>query len=209
MRHIIGAWLLALAFMAGSALAQPEKGWGHGEKDEGMGGGGWGEHHEMQHPPQPLTTDQINEFMAFVKEVDPGRIAKLEKLHQERPELYEKVLQMGFWKMKQLKEVKNREPKLYDQKVQMFVLQGKVYDLAKSFKDATNDGDKKKIKAELDGDLNKLFDLRQADREQDIARLKDRVTKLETALQKRKENKDKIIKDHADKLLGSQEDMEW
>jgi Spy/CpxP family protein refolding chaperone len=210
-------WAATTALLLTTAVAvQAERPWG----DKPKGGdplgdmdGGWGKHgdrdEDARQPRQPLTQEQKDEVQAFLKEVAPERMAKLDKLRTERPELYEKVLAANFGKMKHLKELKSNDPKAYEQKVQLFVLQGKVMDLAKDYRNSQSDGDKKKIKGELDGLLNKLFDLRQAEREQDLVRFKERLQKFEADIQKRKENKDKVIKMYTDKLLGDSEGLEW
>ena len=73
---------------------------------------------------------------------------------------------------------------------------------------ATGD-DKDKAVKELTGLLQKLFDLREENRVQEVAELKRRVEALEKAIEGRKANKDKIVEKRARELLGERLDDEW
>jgi tRNA A37 N6-isopentenylltransferase MiaA len=208
---------VAAAMLLSAAISvHAEKPWGEDRKGgDPMGDmdGGWGKHgdrgDDLKGPRKPLSQEQKDEVLVFLKEIAPERLAKLEKLRSERPELFEKMLAANYGKMARLKELKSKDAKTYEQKVQLFVLQGKVGELAKDYRNAKADNDKKKIKGELDGVLHKLFDLRQTEKEQDLVRFRERLQKFEADIQKRKENKAQVIKMYADKLLGDSEGLEW
>ena len=69
--------------------------------------------------------------------------------------------------------------------------------------------EREKIKQDLLGKLNDLFELRENNRKEEVKDLEGRLTELNRTLDERRKNKDKIINNRLNDLTGEDEDTEW
>ena len=164
-----------------------------------------GKHHKMK----PLTEEQHEELAAFLKENDPARLEQLEELKENRPEMYEKVATKGYWGMKRLAKLKEKDPDAYKKKMEQMKLEGETRSMAREYRRSKSDSGKAKIKKQLKPKLDRLFDLRQEDRKHEVKMLKERAADLEKELAERKSNKQKIVEHHLEKILGEKDDLRW
>lgn len=69
--------------------------------------------------------------------------------------------------------------------------------------------EREKIRSELQGKLNDLFELRENNRKEEVKDLEDRLSELKQTLDERRRNKDKIINNRLNDLTGEDETTEW
>ncbi|MGE5432615.1 MAG: hypothetical protein ACM3QX_16145 [Syntrophomonadaceae bacterium] len=69
--------------------------------------------------------------------------------------------------------------------------------------------EREKIKSELQGKLNDLFELRENNRKEEVKDLEDRLSELKQTLDERRKNKDKIISNRLNDLTAEDESTEW
>lgn len=204
-------WMVTLVLLAAACLAAAVPA---GAQERRMGK--WGKGRQLlqdepglREPYRPLTEAEIAEIKEFLQKENPEQLEQLDKLKDERPVMYEKVLFHAFQRLEHLKRLEKKDPEAYKQKMEMFRLDTQVRALVKEYRDSDNESRKAKIKKELVPLLGKLFDLRQEDRKLELKHLKERVSELEGKLSSRAGNKEKIVENHLNKLLGKADDLDW
>ncbi len=86
---------------------------------------------------------------------------------------------------------------------------GEAVRLAKQIADAKSDTDKEKLRDKLKDVLNKAFDARQKQHEQEIAALEKQIDRLKKMVEKRQENKKEIIEERTKQLLREAQGLGW
>lgn len=102
---------------------------------------------------------------------------------------------------KDSKEARERRKKITELEVNTEAL-GLKYQKAEK-------GDRDKLKGELKEKLNELFELREANRKEEVGDLEERLKDLKTTLQERRDNKDEIVKKRMQELTGESRNNEW
>jgi hypothetical protein len=88
-------------------------------------------------------------------------------------------------------------------------LERKSFELARACREAKKQSMKDTIQVELQNTLNKLFDLREQRKEEEVRKLESDLQKTKTKMTERKANKQTIIKKRMDQMLGRRDDLEW
>ncbi|MBI3097341.1 MAG: hypothetical protein HYY93_03715 [Planctomycetes bacterium] len=207
--------------------ARREKGWGDEGPREGPGfegqppktpqppmlpgaegkGGPWG---GQPPPPMKLSDEQIEELKAFLKEFDPGRLDKFERVSAENPEMARRMLMDAYPEMMKMKEMQKRNPEEYAKMAEERKLDIACMKLAESVRSMKSDDPTRASKlAELKTQLGRLFDQREAAKERQIAKLEEELSRLKETVRKRKTNKDSIVDQRLKEITGEKEDMGW
>ena len=157
---------------------------------------------------QPVNREEI---YAFLKEFDPERLKKLQHLERENPELFERVLQDAQHRLMQLKELKERDPARFEQVMQEQQMERSVRELARKYRESQTSEEKETVRKQMKETLDKIFDLKESQREAEVKKLEEEVNKLKEKMKKRKTNKDKIIDRRIKILTGEEEeeDLGW
>ncbi len=77
------------------------------------------------------------------------------------------------------------------------------------YQNSKNSSKKTKLKTQLIKTLNKLFDLKEENRRNEVKDLEQELKELRKSLRIRMENKDEIIKRRVQELLGEDDYLEW
>lgn len=171
-------------------------------------GGPWG----GGQPPIPmkLSDEQVEEIKAFLKEYDPARLDKFERVSAENPFAARRMLEEIYPEVMKMKEMQKRNPEEFSRMVEERKLDAACMKLAETIRGMKSDDSARASKlAELKTQLGKLFDLREAGKERQIAKLEEELTRLKETVRKRKTNKDSIIDTHIKEITGEKEDMGW
>jgi hypothetical protein len=157
---------------------------------------------------QPVNKEEI---YAFLKEFDPERLEKLQHLERENPELFERVLQEAQHRLMQIRELKERDPARFEQVMQEQQMERSVRELARKYRESQTDQEKETVRTQMKETLDKIFNLKESQREAEVRKLEEEVNKLKERMQKRKANKDKIIDKRIKILTGEEEeeDLGW
>ena len=156
------------------------------------------------HVPPELETQAL----AYVKEMSPSKYERLSKLKIIRPlEYKENILRIIEEKMR-MDEIKIVDPERFEQILRQQKLDQKSWQLAEKYKGADAKS-KETIKKELVSTLNELFDLKEADKIREIARLENELKKLKDMIDSRNKNRERIIDKRFNEMMGQPEYLEW
>ena len=103
--------------------------------------------------------------------------------------------------VKREREQHERENKILEAEIKTEALAAKYA--------AANQPDKVKIKNQLREELNKLFDEKEARRQQEVAQLQNELKELQSSLTARQKNKSLIIERRLQELLEEDEYLDW
>ncbi len=155
----------------------------------------------------PVSAEDREKAMAWLKENEPTRLERLGELKQQRPDEYERAVTQIAMEVRDLLAMKQNDPKRYERRMSQRKLDYRANELAEKIRGAGENQDTTAERKELKDVLGKLFDLREEDREQELKRLADELTRLKETMAKRRESKDKLVERRMEDLLG--EGMEW
>jgi len=119
------------------------------------------------------------------------------------------VLRATGRQLREMKELKERDPERFKLQMRIAELDRQSNELGQKVRRATEEDAKKQATAELKEVLNKLFDLRQEEREKNVQQIERDLKELRGSLEQRKAKRDEIIQHRFDQLTGKAAMMEW
>jgi hypothetical protein len=150
-----------------------------------------------------LDRGQLDEVRAYAKEFEP---ALFHRMQDARPEELARLVAEAHHRMQELRELKERNPEEFQRRLDMARVDQKCWALVDTLRKCDPE-DRPELKAKLLEALTQLFDMREEARGRELRELERRVAEVRKALEKRRENKSKIIEKRAEEMLGS--DYEW
>jgi len=159
---------------------------------------------------QRLTQEQEEAALEHVKATYPEeRYQKLQDLKGTRPAIYNRLVQKAYQEMQYLENLKERDPEMYEAMKEKRELEIQTKQLVDQYKNTENETEKVNLKNQISELLNKIFDIRQENRQKEIERLEKRLAEAKENNKKRLQNKDEIIAERLEDLLGKQDWMRW
>ncbi len=158
---------------------------------------------------RPLSEDEQQQVRAWLKEFEPDRLAKLDHVQRENPEMFMMLLTDTFFEMKKIQEMKERDPDSYERITKERKLDVQCRQLAEKYRKLEEETQKAQVRNELQVLLNQLFDLRESMRGQEVKDLENRLNELRQTLEKRRSNKVLIVENRLKQMLGEKEHMDW
>lgn len=170
---------------------------GHHEEDP-FGGS----HGEVMH-----AEDVLN----FVGTHSPLFREALGELRREEPREFEEMVDDIARFMQELREVQQEDPAEAELMLQLEVKEMESEIIARQFHETKNQDQKAKLREQLGGRLNQLFELKQHAQEKELHYLEREMMELRERLERRAQNRDRIIERRMKDLLGDGEDdwMDW
>jgi hypothetical protein len=157
-------------------------------------------------PPPVGNPDQVR---AWLKENEAALYRRLiEAEGGGRPSEVMRVLAEGELAMRQMAEMKERDPKGFERLQELRKLEVDCAGLADRARRASVE-ERDRVVGQLLESLGKLFDLREEARMRDVAELKRRVEALEKELASRRANREKIVEQRKRELLGERGEFDW
>lgn len=154
----------------------------------------------------PFNPDEVR---AWIKDNEPETYRRLMQFQEDgRREDVQRVLGDASMRMREMAELKQRDPKGYERMQEMRRLEREGGELAEAVRKAPPE-EKEAVSKKLNENLAKQFDMREEMRVREIAELKRRVDALEKALGDRKANKEKIVDRRRREMLGEKVDEDW
>jgi hypothetical protein len=146
----------------------------------------------------------------WLKENEPETFRRMTQAQDEgrRPDVTQ-ILSEAEPRMRQMNEMKERDPKGYERVREMRRLDGESHELADRARRTEAPDERERLSRQLAENLAKLFDLREENRARDLSELKGRVLALEKELSNRKANKEKIVDQRRRELLGAKGEFDW
>lgn len=155
-----------------------------------------------------LTEQQERDVIDYLSDVRPEQVDDLLNLKDRRPLAYQRFLSRAFREMRYMEELQQNDPERYEIMAQEKQLESESRDLAKQYRNSTDEDERSRIRAEMRTILDRLFDLRQMNREFEIERLEKRLEEAKANNLRRLENKNSIINARMNELL-KEGGMEW
>lgn len=159
--------------------------------------------------PRQLSADDQAKVVAWLKEWDANRLAKMERTRAENPEMYNNLIAESWMEMMKLQDLKASDPERYDNLMQERKLDAQTRQLAEKYRQATDESARAAIRTELQTLVSQLFDIREAGREAEVKELEKRLAELKSIVDKRRSNKLLIVESRLKVLLGEKEFMDW
>jgi hypothetical protein len=157
--------------------------------------------------PRPPKSDQ--ELIEFLEKFDPERLEWMKHLKEMEPDTYFRVLEETKREMMKLKELRERDPERFEQIMIERRMETEIKELSSQYRKSQDSEEKEGLKKQIKAKLEKLFDLREKQREAEIKRIEQELTKLKEKMKIRKANRDKIIERRQKELLGEEDDLGW
>ena len=138
------------------------------------------------------------------------RMEQARRLFQDRRfEEGREVLRATGRQLREMKDLKERDPERFKLTMRIVELDRHSAELGQKVRRAPDEDAKKQAATELKEVLNKLFDLRQEEREKNVQQLDRDLKELRESLEKRKTKRDEIIQHRFDQLTGKAEMLDW
>lgn len=178
-------------------------GFGFGDRDGADGGDGdrrgrWGRSRE-------LDAETIAELMQIISDVEPDMYQRLIELEALDAERYMDFLKRRSGRYMGLLWIKRNNEDHYALKVREYELNRKTLDLQIQYQqamDAENTSDANRVTSEIQLVVEEHFDVRQAQREFELAGMRQRLEDLERRLKERLEGRDELIGERMEQLLA-------
>lgn len=158
--------------------------------------------------PMDMNMDMDKDVIKFLEHFDPERLTHLGHLKQADPETFSRVMKESRNEMMKIKELKERDPQRLEQIMRERQMEKETKELSLQYRKSQNNDEKEKIKKEIKTRTEKLFDSREAQRENEIKRMEQELNKLKEKMKNRKANRNKIIEHHQKEILGEEVEEE-
>lgn len=135
-------------------------------------------------------------------------LAKLEYIKQKNQPKYNDLLREAYFKNSRSPFWHKGNKEQHERQNAILELEIKSESLALEYEEASG-AKKESIKKDMKTVLSELFELREKDRKEDVARLEQELMELKESLQIRANKKDEIIKRRVEELLGENKYLEW
>lgn len=152
--------------------------------------------------------EKEREALEFLREISPEKVEKLLMVKEVNRDEYNYQLKRVLEEMMQARRFEKSDPERYERIVRTKSLEEKSQSLGRAHRQASK-SEKANIEAELNKILSELFDLREENRREEVAKLETRLKELKDSLKERQENKAEIIKRRLAQLTGQGQHLEW
>ena len=174
---------------------------------DGKGGPGYG--HEM-------IRQQETETLEWLERNDPNEAKELLKLKEENHKLYIRKMSSAVKKYRKIMETEKNNPALAAVLKEDLELKRQTSDLMKKIRGTTDDGEKQKLKGELEVLTGKRFDLiikkkqlQYEDLLKKLEELKNSIKEREAEIETLKGKKADHIKERVEELINNTEKIRW
>ena len=160
-------------------------------------------------PEGPRPVENPDAVRAWLKDNEPETYKRMMDAQDSgrRPEVM-RMLSEAEPRMRQLNEMKERDPKGFERMKELRRLEGESLDLGERARRAPVE-ERDRVMKQLAEVVGKLYDLREENRAREVAELKKRVEALEKELSNRKANKERIVEQRRRELLGEKGEFDW
>ncbi|MFG0250898.1 MAG: hypothetical protein ACF8OB_18590 [Phycisphaeraceae bacterium JB051] len=161
--------------------------------------------HRGGRPPEELNEQQLKHLFSILSEVNPELIDKIKTWQQVNPDRSNRMLARTYGRMQDLIQLKMDDPPMYELKVADFKLDTRSRVLSMSYRRTPTD----ELRNDLLAVLKQQFEIRQKIREHELERLKAKIGELESQLQERASNREKIIDKQFQNMTNKPVNRKW
>ena len=154
---------------------------------------------------QPMTDAEVESARQIIAELYPELAARMDALYEESPDKLRRTIEKRFSRVRFLVKLQERNPAMFELRMSDIRLGRETHALAQRVKQAHLDDDKKTYKAlyaELEDKLAAHFDVKQRVRQAELDLLRQRVEELEADLEDRDDERDDLIEQRLNELVG-------
>ncbi len=192
-----------LSVLIGLAVLGPLGASAERESEEDFGGDPFGD--------SPGAEVNAEQALKFVGTHSPLFREALVDLRREDPEEFAETMDDISRFIEEFREVQQEDPAEAEMMLQLEVKEMESEIVAQRFHETKNPEQKAKLREQLGGMLNQLFELKQHAQEKELHYLEREMRELRERLGRRAENRQRIIERRMKDLLGDHEDdwMDW
>jgi len=153
-----------------------------------------------------MSEDEVESALDVVVALYPELADRLNQLKEDDPERLRQTLERRFPRVRFLLVLKQRDPAMYELRLDDIALERQTKALGKKIRQARADDDKdayKKYREQLEELAAKHFDIRQAIRESEIEMLKGKIEDLEKRLDDRADDRKDLIEQRVEQVAGN------
>ncbi|MFH1421654.1 MAG: hypothetical protein ABIH42_02930 [Planctomycetota bacterium] len=159
---------------------------------------------------EPIPAKEKEKIETFIKDFEPRLFARLSRLRDENPGLYFKLLKEAQQKMRNMNNLKEKNPEKYKEILHMKELEREIFKLVEKYRSSSEDDkNKEEILVNLKNHLSELFNIRQQEHEREIKRLEKELAKLKDIYNKHEENRDAIVEKRLKQIIGEDNEFDW
>ncbi len=159
------------------------------------------------HPGQEFDKRLVEQTRQWATEFEPDTARRMaEMLESKRIDEVNRLANDVRRRMDEMNEMREANPEEFKRRRDLAGMERTTWSIAEKLRKA-GEADRAPLKVELMASLNRLFDIREESRARELEELEQRVAELRRALEKRKENKSKIVEKRAQDMLG--DEFDW
>ncbi len=158
-------------------------------------------------PAQEFDKRLVEQTRQWATEFEPDTARRMaEMLESKRLDDVNRLANEVRRRMDEMNELRESNPDEFKRRRDLAGMERSTWSIAEKLRKA-GEADRATLKTELMASLNKLFDIREESRARELEELEKRVAELRRALEKRRENKSKIVEKRAQDMLG--DEFDW
>jgi len=168
-----------------------------------------------QEPPQPeepwhVSDSEISSAVKKIQAAEPDFYKSLMVIRKEDDAQFRDLVTDWIFHQRDMEEMKKFNPGEFDKKFKpMFDLQKQERAITAKYRLAEDSSTKDNLKKQLMDTLNKLFDKKLELQKDELKELEKRLSEVKQDIERRRQNKDKIIQRRFEELVGVEEDLRW
>jgi len=159
-----------------------------------------------------MNPEQVREAIELIRRFDPEKADRLEKALADNPQRVGWYLREKFPMIERFLAMRRYDPEGFELRVKDLALTQQCFKAAERVRKAIREGDDELAALEL-ANLQALvsehFDVRQELREYELAKLRQRIEEMEQQLIQRSNQRDSLIDQRVEELVGEQNPIPW
>ena len=160
-------------------------------------------HHQRKKPARSPGRKKL-EMPVLFKEASPYRAGRMMELPSESGEFRRAIQRANRW-FQEMEKLQRFDMEAFEQRIEMMRMEDDVERLADELREAKSDKERAKIEKNLEKKLSELFDRKEAAQRERIGRMEREIEELKAKLDRRHQNRAKIIRRRLEELRGDDE----
>ena len=161
------------------------------------------------HPPFAMGPEAEKEALDFLQIIAPFRVEELQALKQVNPPEFQQRVREILDVKHRLDFAKKNDPQRYELMLQETRMEQETQQRGEQYRRARTDEEKNRIGQELQQLLDRLFDVKEKNKELEIKRLEEQLAKLKNTIAERKKNKSQIVAARMEELTDERNSLRW
>lgn len=158
---------------------------------------------------EPSAQQEEKEAIQYLELIYPYKIDTILRLKQESPSEYASYIKKLLMEKRHIERLAKNDQESYQNYLKQRELDRQIWSLAQKFNQTENPTAKTMILAQLEQSVSDLFDMKDQQKQQEIKRLEQELTKLKALAELRRQNKQDIVRQHTQELIAGKEFVDW